>query len=108
MAAAEDFIDKTILIAESARLFPGILGRGLASLLEIHFSAQHKVFNTLVPVAQQRIDEQELRRSGQTDVPEHVSLQDLPDFPRSLNYDANIISTTRETVCNGLWSSHPG
>lgn len=83
MAAAEDFIDKTILIAESARLFPGFLGRGLASILEVHFSAQHKVFNALVPVAQQRIDEQEVQRSGQVaDIPEHVSLPVRPWYCR--------------------------
>jgi hypothetical protein len=75
MVAAERFVDQTIFISESARLLPGILGRCVASLLGLYFSAQHKIFHAIRLVAQERIDEQELRRSGKTDVPLHVSLQ---------------------------------
>jgi hypothetical protein len=73
MKAAEDFVDKTIFIAEAVRLLPGFVGISLGRFLEYHFSSQHIMYNALVPVAQQRIDEQELRRCGHA-VPEHVSL----------------------------------
>jgi hypothetical protein len=73
MKAAEDFVDKTIFIAEAVRLLPGPVGVSLGRFLEYQFSSQHVIFDALVPVAQQRIDEQELRRHGHT-VPEHVRL----------------------------------
>ncbi|KAH4001641.1 hypothetical protein HBI56_065490 [Parastagonospora nodorum] len=70
MIAAEDFIDKTVYIAEAARLLPGFVGTAVVKFLESHFSSQHIIFNALEPVAQRRIDEQELARQGQI-VPEH-------------------------------------
>ncbi|KAF2819134.1 cytochrome P450 [Ophiobolus disseminans] len=70
MEAAEDFISKTMLIAETARLLPRGLSHIAARFLESQFSSQRIVYDTLVPIAQQRIDEQELKRSGHA-VPEH-------------------------------------
>ena len=70
MKAADDFIDKTVYIAEAARLIPGFVGRLVVKFLEAHFSSQHIVFDALEPVAQQRIDEWNLRCQGHT-VPEH-------------------------------------
>ncbi|KAF2873250.1 cytochrome P450 [Massariosphaeria phaeospora] len=70
MTAVEDFAFKTILISEAVRLLPGVIGRAVGRLMEAQFSAQHVIFNALLPVAQQRIDEQKLARSGHT-VPEH-------------------------------------
>ncbi|KAF2034876.1 cytochrome P450 [Setomelanomma holmii] len=70
MTAADDFIDKTVYIAEAARLLPGFVGSMVVRFLEAHFSSQHIIFNVLEPVAQRRIDEQELASQGHT-VPEH-------------------------------------
>jgi cytochrome P450 len=70
MVAAEDFIDKTVYIAEAARLLPGFVGTAVVKFLEARFSSQHIIFNSLEPVAQRRIDEQELASQGHI-VPEH-------------------------------------
>ncbi|OAL55016.1 cytochrome P450 [Pyrenochaeta sp. DS3sAY3a] len=70
MHAAEDFIDKTVYIAEAARILPGVVGSIVVKFLEAWYSSQHIIFNALEPIAQQRIDER-TRASGGEIVPEH-------------------------------------
>ena len=64
LAGKSQFPSRTALNTYLLRIF--------ARFLEIQLTAQHVIFNALIPLAQQSINEQELAKSGHT-VPEHVS-----------------------------------
>ncbi|KAI9155657.1 Ent-kaurene oxidase [Paramyrothecium foliicola] len=71
MESALDYIEQTLMCAEVIRLVPKwmapIVGRVLGSQLK----AQEIIFNTLVPIAEQRVLEREMKKLGQP-VPYHV------------------------------------
>ncbi|TGO16642.1 hypothetical protein BPAE_0481g00020 [Botrytis paeoniae] len=70
MHAAIDFIEKTIIIAEVVRLLPPFLAPYLGRFVAGRFGSHKIIYNTLVPIAQQRLDEQAQAKLGHK-VPEH-------------------------------------
>ncbi|KAH9871931.1 hypothetical protein J1614_006189 [Plenodomus biglobosus] len=86
--AADDFIDKTVYIAESVRILPGFLSGPVVKLLQAYFSSQHIMFDALEAMTQQRIDERRIAvDQGQT-TPHHKDcIQYIME--QSLNFKAS-------------------
>ncbi|KAK4220739.1 putative cytochrome P450 E-class, group IV [Podospora fimiseda] len=70
MKAGMDFIEQTLLIAEILRLLPKTLSEPVGRFLSSKLNSSQVLFETLLPVAQQRVDERERAKLGQK-VPQH-------------------------------------
>ncbi|KAH6644885.1 cytochrome P450 [Boeremia exigua] len=97
MKAAEDFIDRTVYIAEAARILPGFFGRLVVKFLESYFSSQHVLFNALEAVAQRRIEEHALGAQGHA-IPEH---KDCIQYIMELTMD----SKPSQCILTGPWAA---
>ncbi|KAI1346843.1 cytochrome P450 [Xylaria sp. FL0043] len=65
------FIEETLIGAEIVRLFPVWVAPLVGAVLNLWLKAHITVFNTLVPVAEQRCNERDLKKIGQN-VPIHA------------------------------------
>ncbi|TGO61264.1 hypothetical protein BOTNAR_0131g00100 [Botryotinia narcissicola] len=70
MKSALSFIEDTLMTAETVRLLPEWLAQPIGQLLAGMLSSHRTVFDTLLPVAEQRLLEKQLEKMGQT-VPKH-------------------------------------
>ncbi|CAP64816.1 uncharacterized protein PODANS_5_3660 [Podospora anserina S mat+] len=70
MKAAMTFIEQTLLIAEILRLLPQFLSEPIGKFLSNKLNSSSVIFDTLLPVAAERVDEYARAKLGQK-VPEH-------------------------------------
>ncbi|CAG9998323.1 unnamed protein product [Clonostachys byssicola] len=70
MESALEYIEQTLICAEIVRLLPKFMAPIVGNLLGARLKAQDVIFNTLMPIAEQRVIEREAKAMGQ-EVPHH-------------------------------------
>ncbi|KAL9636718.1 MAG: hypothetical protein Q9204_002142 [Flavoplaca sp. TL-2023a] len=65
MHAALDYIEDTLKTAEVVRLLPGFMAGAIGNILAKRLSSHLTVYDTLISVTEQRLQEQTLRKHGQ-------------------------------------------
>ncbi|CAG9957158.1 unnamed protein product [Clonostachys rosea f. rosea IK726] len=71
MVSAWEFIEETVICAEIIRVLPKFIRPVIGSILGHRLAAQDVIYNTLLPIAEQRVVERDLKAIGQV-VPEHA------------------------------------
>ncbi|KAJ0418881.1 cytochrome P450 [Aspergillus carlsbadensis] len=71
MVAALQYIEETILCAEILRLLPRALTPAVGAIVQRYLSSHKVVYEILLPIAEQRCLERDLRKTGQ-DHPRHA------------------------------------
>jgi cytochrome P450 len=71
MVSALKYIEETLICAEIVRVLPKFMRPVVGTILGRQLAAQDTIYNTLLPIAEQRVLERDLKAAGQT-VPEHA------------------------------------
>ncbi|RYP11200.1 hypothetical protein DL765_007853 [Monosporascus sp. GIB2] len=71
MVSALEYIEQTLICAEIVRLLPKWLAPIVGNILGRRLKAQDRIFNTLLPIAEQRVVERDLKTLGHS-VPQHT------------------------------------
>ncbi|KAI0870674.1 cytochrome P450 [Hypoxylon argillaceum] len=71
MLAARNYVEETLICAELVKLMPKSLAPIFGNFIGRLLNSQQEIFNTLLPVAQQRCQERDLAMLGQQ-VPKHA------------------------------------
>ncbi|CAH0051924.1 unnamed protein product [Clonostachys solani] len=71
MVSALEYIEETLICAEIVRVLPTFIRPVIGSILGRRLTAQDVIYNTLLPIAEQRVEERDLKAMGQM-VPEHA------------------------------------
>ncbi|KAF7891373.1 uncharacterized protein EAF02_001698 [Botrytis sinoallii] len=72
MKASVGFIENTLVISEIVRVLPHVVAPIVGRFLARHFNSQTIIFDTLMPIVQQRLEQRERKKYGH-EVPEHHS-----------------------------------
>ncbi|KAB8292286.1 hypothetical protein EYC80_008028 [Monilinia laxa] len=75
MKSALSFIEDTLMTAETVRVLPGFLAQPVEQYLAGRLSSQQVIFDALLPVAKQRLLENQLEKMGQTSPKHHDCIQ---------------------------------
>ncbi|KAK4675358.1 hypothetical protein QC764_503660 [Podospora pseudoanserina] len=102
MKAAMTFIEQTLLIAEILRLLPQFLSEPIGKFLSNKLNSSSVIFDTLLPVAAERVDEYSRAKLGHK-VPEHrpkkQPLDGRKDRLRAHCLMVGSVHITSTTVC---------
>ncbi|KAH7310888.1 cytochrome P450 [Stachybotrys elegans] len=71
MESALEYIEQTLICAEIVRLLPKFIAPTIGNFIGRRLKAQDVIFNTLLPIAEQRVVERSLKAAGQ-EVPQHA------------------------------------
>lgn len=73
LKSAMQFIESTLLIAETIRLLPSFLAPTVGKFMASRSSAHQVIYDRLIPVTEQRLQERSQKLLGHK-VPDHVSI----------------------------------